>query len=89
MDLWSFNGQTNQQWTYRLIQSGPYTNAGNMINVGSGKCLDVPGSSKQEGQQLDIYDCNGTGAQAFWFNLVGTQLTTHTSGCGPTEPKCD
>jgi hypothetical protein len=31
----------------------------------SGRCLDTPSASTANGVQLQIYDCNGTGAQAF------------------------
>jgi subtilase family serine protease len=51
------NGSKHQQWAWK-------TN-GEMVNVASGKCLDDPASSKVNGIQLDIYTCNGTGAQIY------------------------
>jgi Ricin-type beta-trefoil lectin domain-like len=34
-----------------------------VVNSPSGKCLDVPNSNTANGIQLQIYDCNSTGAQ--------------------------
>jgi hypothetical protein len=36
-----------------------------LVGVGSGRCLDVPAASAANGVRLQIYDCNGTAAQAF------------------------
>jgi hypothetical protein len=61
IQLWAPGGGTNQQWQ-------PVTNAnGNVTFVGrgSGRCLDVPGASTANGVQLQIFDCNGTGAQGW------------------------
>jgi hypothetical protein len=33
------------------------------VNPQSGKCLDDPNSSTTNGAQLQIYTCNGSGAQ--------------------------
>ncbi len=63
----AITSQTNQQWKAVLINDGPYKGAFNLIVMSSGKCLDVPWSSTTVGQALDEYDCNGTGAQAFWI----------------------
>jgi hypothetical protein len=63
IDLWTFNGQTNQQWRAVRLIWGAY----NLVAVNSGKCLDVPYSTRAEGVQLQQYDCNGTNAQAFWI----------------------
>ena len=63
----SATGGTSQQWRLRPSAQGAYE----IINVNSGKCLDVTGVSKSEGVALQQYDCNGNGAQAnqiWWFN---------------------
>ncbi len=39
------------------------------VGRASGRCLDVPSGSGSTGVQLQIYDCNGTGSQAFRFQL--------------------
>jgi len=42
----------NQQWTFRPDGS-----------LGAGRCLDVTGAATANATQIEIYDCNGTGAQ--------------------------
>jgi endoglucanase len=61
IQLWSYGGGTNQQWQPVLLGNGYYK----MVGRGSGRCLDVPGASTTNGAQLQIYDCNGTAAQAW------------------------
>jgi hypothetical protein len=61
IQLWSYGGGTNQQWQPVLLGNGYYK----MVGRGSGRCLDVPGASTTNGVQLQIYDCNGTAAQAW------------------------
>jgi hypothetical protein len=45
--------------------------AGRIIGVGSSRCVDIPGANASNGNQLDLFDCNGTGAQA-WTYVNGT-----------------
>ena len=61
MQLWTYGGGSNQQWTPVSLGNGYYK----LVGVGSGRCLDVPSASTANGVQLQIYDCNGTAAQAF------------------------
>jgi len=61
IQLWSYGGGPNQQWTPVSVGSGLYK----LVNVASGRCLDVPAASVANGVQLQIYDCNGTAAQSF------------------------
>ena len=61
LQLWSYGGGSNQQWSAVSLGNGTYE----FVGAGSGRCLDVPGASTANGVQLDIFDCNGTGAQAF------------------------
>lgn len=61
IQLWSYGGGTNQQWMPVSVGSGLYK----LVNVASGRCLDVPSASAANGVRLQIYDCNGTGAQSF------------------------
>jgi hypothetical protein len=37
--------------------------SGSLRNPQANRCLDIPASSTTNGTQLQIYDCNGTGAQ--------------------------
>jgi hypothetical protein len=59
--LWSYGGGSNQQWMPVALGNGYYK----FVARNSGKCLDVPAASTADGVQLQIWDCNGTGAQAF------------------------
>ena len=61
IQLWTYGGGTNQQWTAVAVSSGIFK----LVNVASGRCLDVPAASTANGVQLQIYDCNGTAAQSF------------------------
>jgi endoglucanase len=61
LQLWSYGGGTNQQWMPVSLGNGSYK----FVDVGSGRCLDVPAASAANGVQLQIYDCNGTAAQSF------------------------
>jgi hypothetical protein len=61
LQLWTYGGGTNQQWTPVSLGNGYYK----FVGVGSGRCLDIPAASTANGVQLQIYDCNGTAAQAF------------------------
>jgi len=61
IQLWSNGGGTNQQWTPVSVGTGLYK----LVNVASGRCLDVPAASTANGVQLQIYDCNGSAAQSF------------------------
>ena len=61
MQLWAYGGASNEQFSADSLGNGYYK----FVGVGSGRCLDVPGSSTANGVQLQIYDCNGTAAQSF------------------------
>jgi beta-glucanase (GH16 family) len=51
----------------------PPTGGTNAIRgSGSGRCIDVPGANSADGARLQIYDCNGTGAQQWQFASDGT-----------------
>jgi len=57
----SCTGAANQQW-----RQG---NFGSLINLASGRCLDIPEADFSDGRQLQIYDCVGTRNQSW---VVGT-----------------
>ncbi|WP_033368077.1 ricin-type beta-trefoil lectin domain protein, partial [Dactylosporangium aurantiacum] len=46
--------------------------AGPIIGQGSNRCIDVPSSNAVDGNRLQIWDCNGTGAQQWSFNSDGS-----------------
>jgi hypothetical protein len=52
---------------------------GEIHAVGAGKCLDVPGATRAEGTQVDIWDCNG-GTNQEWTSTSSGQLTVYSGG---------
>ena len=61
IQLWQFGGGTNQQWQPVDLGNGQFK----FVGRASGRCLDVPSASTANGVQLQLFDCNGTGAQAW------------------------
>ncbi len=63
IQLWGIGSApgTNQQWLPQALGNGNWR----FIARNSGRCLDVPAASSNNGVQLQQYDCNGTGAQSF------------------------
>jgi len=61
IQLWQFGGGTNQQWQPVSLGNGDFK----FVGRGSGRCLDVPAASTANGVHLQIFDCNGTAAQAW------------------------
>ncbi|WP_307867810.1 ricin-type beta-trefoil lectin domain protein [Umezawaea beigongshangensis] len=55
-----------------LTTSGGGSGGGGRIIGYGGRCVDVPDSNASEGVQLQIWDCNGTGAQNWTFASDGT-----------------
>lgn len=64
VQLWHNVTDTQQQWMPVPLGSGFYK----LVGRSSGRCLDVPNNTTDE-VQLQIYDCNGTSAQA-WKLIV-------------------
>ncbi|WP_282692432.1 PHB depolymerase family esterase [Streptomyces sp. CC208A] len=52
------------------------TTTGPVRATGSGKCLDVPGSSRTNGTQTHVWDCNGQTNQT-WTRTSTKQLTVY------------
>jgi hypothetical protein len=61
VSLWTYTGETNQQWMPVSLGNGAYT----FVVRSSSKCLDVPDASSAVLIALQQYDCNGTGAQSY------------------------
>jgi Ricin-type beta-trefoil lectin domain/Bacterial Ig-like domain (group 2) len=61
IQLWSYAGNTNQQWMPVALGNGAYK----FVARNSSKCLDVPGAAVTVSIPLQQYDCNGTGAQSY------------------------
>lgn len=52
-----------------VFPTGP---SGQILGVNSGRCLDVQGAGIADGTPVQIYDCNGTGAQHWTIASDGT-----------------
>jgi Glycosyl hydrolase family 12/Ricin-type beta-trefoil lectin domain-like len=61
IELWAYAGGEHQLWMPVSAGSGAYA----FVAKNSGRCLDVPSASKDNGVQLQLWDCNGTAAQSF------------------------
>jgi hypothetical protein len=61
IQLWTYGGDTNQQWMPVSLGNGAYK----FVARNSSKCLDVPDASSAVSIRLQQYYCNGTGAQSF------------------------
>jgi endo-1,4-beta-xylanase len=48
--------------------------------VGSGRCLDVPGSSTTDGTQVQLYDCH-TGTNQQWTYTAAGELRVYGNKC--------
>jgi poly(3-hydroxybutyrate) depolymerase len=51
-----------------------------IVGAGSGRCLDVPGSSTTNGTQLQLWDCHGQTNQRFTYT-TGRQLMVYGTRC--------
>ncbi|MDI6104214.1 endo-1,4-beta-xylanase [Actinoplanes sp. NEAU-A12] len=54
--------------------------ANRIVGAQSGRCVDVPGASQNNGTRVQLYDCNGQANQA-WTRTSGKQLTVYGSKC--------
>lgn len=80
---WPANGQTNQRWQVRDLGGGYY----NLVNVSSGKCLDVYGgaTATADGVRIVQWACNGGTNQQWRLQDLGTGylnvIARHSSKC--------
>jgi endo-1,4-beta-xylanase len=59
----------------------PTSNGGRrVVGAQSGRCIDVPNSSRTNGTRVQLYDCNGQSNQS-WTYTSGRQLTVFGSLC--------
>ena len=59
---------------------GSTGSSGVLRGVGSGRCLDVPNATQNDGTQLTIWDCNG-GANQQWTATASNQLIVYGNKC--------
>ncbi|MFI2373499.1 endo-1,4-beta-xylanase [Streptomyces sp. NPDC018964] len=60
--------------------SEPPTDGDTIKGVGSGRCLDVPGSSTTDGTQLQLWDCHGNSNQQWEYTDAG-ELRVYGNKC--------
>lgn len=60
------NGSADQQWS--IDQSVPF---GPIVNVGTGKCLDLWGNGSADGQMVFTWTCYGASSQQWRLNSKG------------------
>jgi len=51
-----------------------------IVGTGSGRCVDVPGSSTANGTQVQLWDCHG-GTNQRWTYTANRQLTVYGNKC--------
>ncbi len=75
-----YRGGDRQQWR---IESGKDGNA--LIINRRGKALDIPGSTRREGAQVQIYDANGDANQRFIFRAASGNYGGSWRGGGSAQ----
>ncbi|WP_438303170.1 ricin-type beta-trefoil lectin domain protein [Streptomyces sp. HUAS TT11] len=68
---YSLPGKTSATFTWSGTQSGGGDRSGAFVGL-AGKCLDVAGASSANGTAVQLYDCNGTGAQNWTVRSDGS-----------------
>ncbi|MEV8443275.1 endo-1,4-beta-xylanase [Actinosynnema sp. NPDC051121] len=58
----------------------PPTGANRIVGVQSGRCIDVPNASHNNGTRVNLWDCNGQTNQQ-WTYTSGKQLTVYGNMC--------
>ncbi|MEV5754444.1 ricin-type beta-trefoil lectin domain protein [Actinoallomurus sp. NPDC052308] len=58
----------------------PTPGTSTLVNVGAGRCLDVPNLSQANGTQVELWDCNG-GANQKWTLTSSKQLQVYGGKC--------
>jgi hypothetical protein len=51
-----------------------------VVGAGSGRCMDVPGATTNNGTQVNLWDCHGNANQR-WTYTSGKQLTVYGNKC--------
>lgn len=82
-----FNGDGSKKPAYTAVLNAlnaasptPPGDSGQVKGVGSGRCLDVPGTGTTDGTQLQLWDChNGTNQQ--WTRTAAGELRIHGDKC--------
>ncbi|HET6859280.1 MAG TPA: ricin-type beta-trefoil lectin domain protein, partial [Streptomyces sp.] len=82
-----FNGDGSKKAAYTAVLNAlnatsppPTPGSGQIKGIGSGRCLDVPGTSTTDGTQLNLWDCNGRTNQQ-WTNTAAGELRVYGDKC--------
>ena len=82
-----FNGEGSKKSAYTAVLNAlnggsttPPSDAGTIKGVGSGRCLDVPGTGAGDGTQLQLWDCHG-GTNQQWTYTDAGELRVNGSKC--------
>ncbi|MFC9844652.1 ricin-type beta-trefoil lectin domain protein [Streptomyces sp. NPDC060223] len=68
---YSLPGKTSATFTWSGTQAGGGDQSGAFVGL-AGKCLDVAGGSSANGTAVQLYDCNGSTAQAWTVKADGS-----------------
>jgi len=60
--------------------SPPPSTGGRLMGAGSGRCVDVPGSSQSGGTQIQLWDCTGQANQQWTYTSAG-ELRVYGTDC--------
>ena len=60
--------------------STPPSGSGRIVGAQSGRCIDVPNATQNNGTRVQLYDCNGQANQV-WTLTSSKQLTVYGSRC--------
>jgi hypothetical protein len=64
--------KAQQRFGVSIPGGGGGGRTGPVVSAASGKCLDINGSSTADGTKIQIWGCNGTGAQRWTIGTDGT-----------------
>ncbi|MEU1850556.1 endo-1,4-beta-xylanase [Streptomyces sp. NPDC019990] len=83
--LFNDNGSKKPAYTAVLNalnggSSTPSPGSGQIKGVGSGRCLDVPGTSTTDGTQLHLWDCH-SGTNQQWTHTAAGELRVYGNKC--------
>ena len=67
--LWESNGTGAQKWYFRPYKASNGKTYYRIINIASGKALDVSGGSRANGANIQLFQQNGTAAQNWALKL--------------------
>jgi len=73
-------GPTTPGPTPTVSPSVPPTSAGQIVGTQSGRCVDVPNASRNNGTRVQLYDCNRQTNQT-WTYTAGKQLQVYGNMC--------